>query len=413
MALPGLVGTDHIGFTVPDLDAGARLLRPRARLHPRLHARAVCSTTTTGCTTHLNVHPRTVMRRAALLPVRHRRQLRGVRVRRRRRPRPEPRNSDIGGHHLAFYVDDIDAAVDYLRAEGIRVLGEPTASRNASEGQRWVYFLSPWGMQFELVSFPNGKAYESDAEVLLWNPNHPAQLTLNGSENPMPHQVRDGVTGPASPTSCARRSCGVLPAGNPAATGGARRAVRRQSCPGAGSAAHPGVRRTGHDGGQHRRVDRPAQSRRMRRAVPGARAHRTAAAALQPAAPGRRTGRPVGRASPSEMRRNRRRRTLPGPGPRSSTWAATRAPKRPSWAPPSSGCGTPPSTTGVRSPGCWTARATASCTTSTTCWSSAIRDGDSDEAERVLLGHIRRTRRQLARHPEVFDISVDRIQLLR
>ena len=33
---------------------------------------------------------------------------------------------------------------------------------------------------------------------------------------------------------------------------------------------------------------------------------------------------------------------------------------------------------------------------------AAIRDGDADEAERVLLGHIRRTRRQLARHPEVF-----------
>jgi DNA-binding GntR family transcriptional regulator len=34
---------------------------------------------------------------------------------------------------------------------------------------------------------------------------------------------------------------------------------------------------------------------------------------------------------------------------------------------------------------------------------SAIRERDSDEAERVLLGHIRRTRRQLARHPEVFE----------
>jgi DNA-binding GntR family transcriptional regulator len=33
---------------------------------------------------------------------------------------------------------------------------------------------------------------------------------------------------------------------------------------------------------------------------------------------------------------------------------------------------------------------------------AAIRDGDSDEAERVLFGHIRRTRLQLVRHPEVF-----------
>ena len=34
---------------------------------------------------------------------------------------------------------------------------------------------------------------------------------------------------------------------------------------------------------------------------------------------------------------------------------------------------------------------------------AAIRERDSDDAERVLLGHIRRTRRQLARHPEVFS----------
>jgi hypothetical protein len=40
------------------------------------------------------------------------------------------------------------------------VLGEPTASKGPSEGQRWVYFLSPWGMQFELVSYPNGKAFD-------------------------------------------------------------------------------------------------------------------------------------------------------------------------------------------------------------------------------------------------------------
>ena len=33
----------------------------------------------------------------------------------------------------------------------------------------------------------------------------------------------------------------------------------------------------------------------------------------------------------------------------------------------------------------------------------AIRRGDLDEAERVLHGHIRRTRLELARHPEVFE----------
>jgi glyoxylase I family protein len=68
----------------------------------------------------------------------------------------------------------MDAALEYLRSKGLRVLGEPTASSAASEGQRWVYFLSPWGMQFELVSFPHGKAYEKEAGVKLWHPAHPA-----------------------------------------------------------------------------------------------------------------------------------------------------------------------------------------------------------------------------------------------
>jgi catechol 2,3-dioxygenase-like lactoylglutathione lyase family enzyme len=73
----------------------------------------------------------------------------------------QPRNSDIGGHHVAFYVNDLDAAVEHLKKNGVQVLGEPTSSKGPSEGQRWIYFLSPWGMQFELVSYPNGKAWKA------------------------------------------------------------------------------------------------------------------------------------------------------------------------------------------------------------------------------------------------------------
>ncbi|UBU15938.1 hypothetical protein [Nonomuraea gerenzanensis] len=32
--------------------------------------------------------------------------------------------------------------------------GEPSASLGPVPGKRWVYFLAPWGMQFELVSYP-------------------------------------------------------------------------------------------------------------------------------------------------------------------------------------------------------------------------------------------------------------------
>jgi hypothetical protein len=42
----------------------------------------------------------------------------------------------------------------------VQVLDGPTASRGPAEGNRWVYFLAPWGMQFELVSYPSGKAWD-------------------------------------------------------------------------------------------------------------------------------------------------------------------------------------------------------------------------------------------------------------
>jgi glyoxylase I family protein len=84
-----------------------------------------------------------------------------------------PRNSDVGGHHVALYVDDLDVAVAHLRALGLRVFGEPTASSGPSEGQRWIYFLSPWGMQFELVSYPHGKAFDRPGYAGTRNPGAP------------------------------------------------------------------------------------------------------------------------------------------------------------------------------------------------------------------------------------------------
>ena len=174
MPLPGLCGTEHIGFTVPDLDeADAFLVNVIGcervyELGPFVHEHD------DWMREQLDVHPRSVMRllrfyRCGFGPNFEVFQWEAADGQRR-----QPRNSDLGGHHLAFYVEDLDVAVAYLRSCSVRVLGEPVASTNASAGQRWVYFLSPWGMQFELVSFPGGKAYEAGAPVKLWSPARPA-----------------------------------------------------------------------------------------------------------------------------------------------------------------------------------------------------------------------------------------------
>jgi hypothetical protein len=69
----------------------------------------------------------------------------------------------------------MDAAIAHLRAHDVEIMGEPVASAGASAGQHWLYFRSPWGLQLELVSFPDGKAYESGAPVKLWHPASPTE----------------------------------------------------------------------------------------------------------------------------------------------------------------------------------------------------------------------------------------------
>lgn len=171
--LPGLRGTEHIGFTVPDLDEAERFFVDVIGCE-RIYSLGPFQHDDDWMAERLNVHPRAVMRELRFFRCKTGPNFEIFQYETPEPQAPQPRNSDIGGHHLAFYVDDLDAAVEYLRSHGVRILGEPTASSSHSKGQRWVYFLTPWGMQLELVSFPNGKAYEKTATTKLWHPGDPA-----------------------------------------------------------------------------------------------------------------------------------------------------------------------------------------------------------------------------------------------
>lgn len=175
--IPGLRGTEHIGFTVPDLEEAHTFFVDVIgcefvySLGPFVHPDADDE----WMALHLGVDPRTVMRELRFYRCKHGPNFEVFQFEPTAPAAPQPLNSDLGGHHLAFYVDDFDEALSYLRERGVEILGDPTFSSSHSEGQRWVYFRSPWGMQFELVSFPDGKAYEKNSPVKLWHPARPAQ----------------------------------------------------------------------------------------------------------------------------------------------------------------------------------------------------------------------------------------------
>lgn len=163
MALPGLSRVDHIGFTVPNLDeAHAWLVDVLGCEY--LYSLGPFQADDDWMREHLNVDPRTVMRQLRFYRCGGQAVFEVFQYDAPEQRTGVPLNSDVGGHHVALYVDDLDAAVAYLHERSVRVLADPTSSRGASEGQRWVYFLSPWGMQFELVSYPDGKAFDKDPD---------------------------------------------------------------------------------------------------------------------------------------------------------------------------------------------------------------------------------------------------------
>lgn len=177
LGMPGLRGTDHIGFTVPDLDEAVDFFVNVIGC-VSIYSLGPISADDDWMQTHLNIHPRAVMTRQRFLRCKNGANFEIFEFESPDQSHTLPKNSDIGGHHIAFYVDDFEAAREYLLSQGVRMLGEPTVrTKGPVAGQTWQYFLAPWGMQLELCSYPNGKGYEKDTELRTWHPAKSKDLT--------------------------------------------------------------------------------------------------------------------------------------------------------------------------------------------------------------------------------------------
>lgn len=173
--VPGLRGVEHIGFTVPDIEQATRFFVDVIGCDYVYRLGPFRDPDGDWMTRHLNVHPRAEVKELRFFRCGFGPNFEIFEYNGPDRRADPPRNSDVGGHHLAFYVDDFDAALAYLKGHGLTILGEPTIRHEGpSAGQTWVYFLAPWGMQLEMVSFPGGKGYERDTAMRLWHPADPA-----------------------------------------------------------------------------------------------------------------------------------------------------------------------------------------------------------------------------------------------
>jgi catechol 2,3-dioxygenase-like lactoylglutathione lyase family enzyme len=171
--LPGLRGTDHLGITAPDFDQAVEFFTHVLGLEPFYEMGPFESNEDNFMLDMLNVNPRAVIRRVKQFRCGANTNIELFEYESPDQRREMPKNSDWGGHHIALYVDDIDVAMDHLRAHKVRLMpggGGPTIKDGPEAGLRSCYFLTPWGMQMELITYPDGKGYAKDTDRRLWDP---------------------------------------------------------------------------------------------------------------------------------------------------------------------------------------------------------------------------------------------------
>jgi catechol 2,3-dioxygenase-like lactoylglutathione lyase family enzyme len=168
--IPTARNVDHFGLTVPDLEGAIRFFVDVLGCE-LLYRAGPFEDAGDWMKAHLNAAPGATLVLAALRcgPTANVELLQFKTADGRTEP---PRTSDAGAGHLAFYVEDLDAAIAYLEEQpGVEVLGGPTTVEGQpSEDLRFVYFLTPWGTPMELASWPEGMPYERGTPARLYGP---------------------------------------------------------------------------------------------------------------------------------------------------------------------------------------------------------------------------------------------------
>lgn len=168
----GIVGIDHVGINVPDLNKAVTFFNDVLGFTPVTQLGPIPLDAEWKKLNHIN--PNTGAVTIKMINAGNGASIEVFEYADNKGNANQPNTDDIGASHIAFYVNDIAAAVQYLKSKGVKILGEPfTMPSGDTAGETWVYFETPWRAKMELVSYPNGKGYEkTNPKTILWSPKN-------------------------------------------------------------------------------------------------------------------------------------------------------------------------------------------------------------------------------------------------
>ena len=174
--LPGLRGHDHTGITVPDMAQAVEFFTNVLGCQKAMSFGPFSDDKGTFMKDLLDVDPKSVIEQITMVRCGTGSNIELFKYTAPDQKNMTPKNSDIGGVHIALYVDDVAKAKAYLDGKGIKTfMGPVPIKEGPAGGETIMYFLAPWGLQFEAISYPDGMAYEKGAGTVLWKPTEPGK----------------------------------------------------------------------------------------------------------------------------------------------------------------------------------------------------------------------------------------------
>src|SRR5581483_1021773 len=115
---PGLVGMDHAGIMVPNIEEATAWFKDVLGATDPLTFGPFSDPTGTLMTDLVGVNRHAVIPQIKQLRIGHSANIELLEYRAPHQDHTHPKNSDFGGHHIAFYVTDIAKAVKYMKSRG-------------------------------------------------------------------------------------------------------------------------------------------------------------------------------------------------------------------------------------------------------------------------------------------------------
>lgn len=168
----GIVGIDHIGINVPDIDSATTFLKQAfgAEVMYDSYSKRLPPLELTGMegTMNMAIGARIYACREIkigygptieLFEIHVDGQLHAV------------LSSDLGLQHFAVYTDNMTDSIKQFASAGGRMLSEPTPIIFLLEkGDRnlFCYGVTPWGTSVEFITYPDAMPYEANTKLRRW-----------------------------------------------------------------------------------------------------------------------------------------------------------------------------------------------------------------------------------------------------